>query len=177
MTLKTGGLTLYTLKSNTLHVANAALAIGVIHVGTAPLREVQGVNGKGTGAWILKTGPRTSTVQSGQAPSSLSSPNTGIYPKDDPNVVRSSSTLDKRTSEPANTMIMIADFVSSGITLVIGLVVAAKTHKEDMLRLTTPLFYELEENALARFSTIQKACETLARVYANLASGDQYSYF
>ena len=75
----------------------------------------------------------------------------------------SNSTRREGISESANTTVTIADFVSSGITLVIGLLFAAKTHKEDMLRRTTPLFYELEEDALARFSAIQRACETLAR--------------
>jgi hypothetical protein len=65
--------------------------------------------------------------------------------------------------ELANTIVTIADFVFSGITLVVGLIFSEKTRKGDMLRLTTPLFYELEQDALDRFSTIQKACETLAR--------------
>ena len=163
MTLKRGGLTFYDLDSRASHPTNPPLAIGVMHAGATPLRDVQGYNSKEIGEWIPKTGAITSAARSGQDQSPLSSSNTGIFPKGDAKAVLSNSTRREGISESANTTVTIADFVSSGITLVIGLLFAAKTHKEDMLRRTTPLFYELEEDALARFSAIQRACETLAR--------------
>ena len=163
MTLKRGGLTFYDLDSKASHPANPPLAIGVMHAGATPLRDVQGFNSKESGVWIPKTGSITSTARSGQDPSPLSSSNNGIFQKDDSNVVLSNNTLREGISESAKITVTIADFVLSGITLVIGLIFAAKTRKEDILRRTTPLFYELEEDALARFNTIQRACETLAR--------------
>ena len=111
---------------------------------------------------IPKTGPRTSTIQSGQAPSPSSSPSTGRYLNDAPYVVRSSTTPGEDASKSANSLVTIAHFVLSGITLVVGLVSTEKIRKKDTLRLTTPLFYELDEAAIARFSAMQKACETLS---------------
>jgi len=44
-----------------------------------------------------------------------------------------------------------------------GLYFSWKVHKGDELKRTTPLFYELESDALNKFTTIQKACQTLSR--------------
>lgn len=54
-----------------------------------------------------------------------------------------------------------------------------KIHKGDQLKRTTPLFYELEESAVAKFRNIQQACATLAqsagiwRVNTNQHTWDQ----
>lgn len=47
--------------------------------------------------------------------------------------------------------------------LAAGLIFSWKVHKGDELKRTTPLFYELEQDALNKFSSVQKACETLSR--------------
>ena len=54
-------------------------------------------------------------------------------------------------------------FLISGVVLIVGLFFSWKVHKGDQLKRTTPLFYELEQDALNKFSSVQKACETLSR--------------
>lgn len=56
--------------------------------------------------------------------------------------------------------------ISGGISLIIlslGGVISWKVHNGDVLRRTTPLFYELEFESAKRFSSLQKAAETLGK--------------
>jgi hypothetical protein len=46
---------------------------------------------------------------------------------------------------------------------VIGVIFSWRVHKGDELKRTTPLFYELEQDALERFNAIQQACGALAQ--------------
>jgi hypothetical protein len=56
----------------------------------------------------------------------------------------------------------ISIFVAT-LVLIAGSYFSWKIHKGDELKRTTPLFYELENEALNKFSTVQKACQTLSR--------------
>ena len=53
-------------------------------------------------------------------------------------------------------------FIGSLIALIVGLNFSWRVHKGDELKRTTPLFYELEQDAQNKFNAIQQACETLA---------------
>lgn len=53
--------------------------------------------------------------------------------------------------------------LTATILLIVGLYFSWKIHKGDELKRTTPLFYELENEALSKFGSIQKAIETLSR--------------
>lgn len=46
---------------------------------------------------------------------------------------------------------------------VAGMIFSWRVHKGDELKRTTPLFYELEQDALERFTAIQQACGALAQ--------------
>jgi hypothetical protein len=52
--------------------------------------------------------------------------------------------------------------IPAAVILVIGLVFTYLVHKGDKIKRTTPLFYELEEDAAGSFAVIQKACENLS---------------
>lgn len=53
-------------------------------------------------------------------------------------------------------------FIATSISLILGLSFSWRIHKGDELKRTTPLFYELEQNAQKKFHTIKQACEGLA---------------
>lgn len=59
--------------------------------------------------------------------------------------------------------IFVIAFVVSFIVFIVGLFLSWKIHKGDQLKRTTPLFYELEQDALNKFNAIQQACEALSR--------------
>ncbi|HEY0375438.1 MAG TPA: DUF4236 domain-containing protein [Pyrinomonadaceae bacterium] len=63
----------------------------------------------------------------------------------------------------AVTIATIAAVVAALATFIGGLLFSWRVHKGDQLKRTTPLFYELEEDALHKFRTIQQACEALSR--------------
>lgn len=49
------------------------------------------------------------------------------------------------------------------VVFVAGMIFSWKVHRGDELKRTTPLFYELEQAALERFTAIQQACAALSR--------------
>ena len=65
--------------------------------------------------------------------------------------------------DSALTIGTIAAFVAALATLIPGTVFSWRIHKGDEFKRTTPLFYELEQDALNKFSAIQQACEALSR--------------
>jgi hypothetical protein len=56
----------------------------------------------------------------------------------------------------------IAAVVTTSLPLILGMVFSWRVHKGDELKRTTPLFYELEQEALDKFSAIQQACDALS---------------
>ncbi|MGI8655587.1 MAG: DUF4236 domain-containing protein [Pyrinomonadaceae bacterium] len=61
------------------------------------------------------------------------------------------------------TISTVLAMVAGLATAVVGGIFTWSVHREDMLRRTTPMFYELTEDALARFTAIQQAFNTLSR--------------
>jgi hypothetical protein len=57
----------------------------------------------------------------------------------------------------------IIAIIITGVIFIGGSFFSWKVHKGDELKRTTPLFYELEQDAFNKYSSIQKACETLSR--------------
>lgn len=55
-----------------------------------------------------------------------------------------------------------AAFIASLIALILGGMFSWRIHNGDGLKRTTPLFYELEQDALTKFNAIQQACEALS---------------
>lgn len=49
------------------------------------------------------------------------------------------------------------------VVFVAGIIFSWKMHKGDELKRTTPLFYELEQDALERFNAVQQACAALSQ--------------
>lgn len=65
--------------------------------------------------------------------------------------------------EPLLSILSVISFVLATAVFITGLVFSWKIHKGDQLKRTTPLFYELEQDALNKFTAIQQACEGLSR--------------
>jgi len=60
-------------------------------------------------------------------------------------------------------VITVIALLAASATFIAGSYFSWKIHKGDELKRTTPLFYELEQDALNKFSAIQQACEALSR--------------
>lgn len=65
--------------------------------------------------------------------------------------------------EPLSPILSIISFALVAFVLLVGCIFSWKIHRGDQLKRTTPLFYELEQDALNKFTAIQKACEALSR--------------
>lgn len=65
-------------------------------------------------------------------------------------------------SEPVISVVAVVSFVAASATFIAGSIFSWKIHKGDELKRTTPLFYELEQDALNKFNAIQQACEALS---------------
>jgi hypothetical protein len=65
--------------------------------------------------------------------------------------------------EPLLSILSVISFVLATAVFIAGLIFSWKIYKGDQLKRTTPLFYELEQDALNKFTAIQQACEALSR--------------
>jgi hypothetical protein len=65
--------------------------------------------------------------------------------------------------EPLLSILSVISFVLATAVFIAGMIFSWKIHKGDQLKRTTPLFYELEQDALNKFTAIQQACEALSR--------------
>ena len=90
----------------------------------------------------------------------------------------STAIVDSVESQSASALPIFVAFVTSLPVAGLGLVLSWQVHKGDELDRTTPLFYELEPEAAAKFRKIQEACRTLAqtskawRVHTNQPTWD-----
>lgn len=64
--------------------------------------------------------------------------------------------------EPLRSVLVVISFVLATAVFVAGAIFSWRIYKGDQLKRTTPLFYELEEDALNKFTAIQQACEALS---------------
>jgi hypothetical protein len=74
-----------------------------------------------------------------------------------------SAALGTPVGEPLLSILSVVSFVLATTVFIAGLIFSWKIHKGDELKRTTPLFYELEQDALNKFTAIQQACEGLSR--------------
>lgn len=65
--------------------------------------------------------------------------------------------------EPLITILSVISFVTATAVFIGGIIYSWKIHKGDELKRTTPLFYELEQDALDKFTAIQQSCQALSR--------------
>ena len=87
------------------------------------------------------------------------------------------SVFEPSDAQSTGMVILIAMLLSAGVGIG-GSVLSWKIHKGDELARTTPLFYELEAEPLAKFSNVQSACHALSqacrswRVHTNQPTWD-----
>lgn len=84
-----------------------------------------------------------------------------------------------QVGEPMLSILSVVSFVTATVVFIAGMIFAWKIHKGDELKRTTPLFYELEQDALNKFTAVQQACEVLShsariwRIQTEQPTGDR----